>query len=374
CVDGACTTSCPTGQLVCDGRCIDPETDRSFCGASGACTGADAGETCLDGEVCVAGICATSCPAGQLVCGDRCIDPETDRSFCGASGACTGADAGEVCLDGELCTAGVCVPNCSVGQTLCGDACTNLDYDPANCGRCGSTCPSGLCRLGVCACVYGSDCESGLCDDELCVTGCNLLVNGSAQAGDTSGWTILASGGSGWAVESWAPPPVERDSHNFVTSYALCRKSQLVSLATAGYSATQLETHPDIYVCDYVRRRWDGIRDTMDYFYIDTQLQDSSGTALESWSVGSATALQSTDSDAWVLHEHTYTGYAETPAAIHFEHGGRDGEGWAGHYGAKFDGARVTVLGMPCPSCHDGFQNQDETGIDCGGVCTTPCP
>ena len=25
----------------------------------------------------------------------------------------------------------------------------------------------------------------------------------------------------------------------------------------------------------------------------------------------------------------------------------------------------------PCPTCNDGVQNQGETGIDCGGPCTT---
>jgi hypothetical protein len=28
---------------------------------------------------------------------------------------------------------------------------------------------------------------------------------------------------------------------------------------------------------------------------------------------------------------------------------------------------------MPCPSCDDGVQNQDETGVDCGGACAA-CP
>ncbi len=28
----------------------------------------------------------------------------------------------------------------------------------------------------------------------------------------------------------------------------------------------------------------------------------------------------------------------------------------------------------PVPSCNDGIMNQDETGIDCGGICGTPCP
>jgi hypothetical protein len=36
-------------------------------------------------------------------------------------------------------------------------------------------------------------------------------------------------------------------------------------------------------------------------------------------------------------------------------------------------GAYAYGIGSDTPSCSDGFQNQDETGIDCGGVCD-PCP
>ncbi|HAA19410.1 MAG TPA: hypothetical protein DCP28_11800, partial [Cytophagales bacterium] len=28
----------------------------------------------------------------------------------------------------------------------------------------------------------------------------------------------------------------------------------------------------------------------------------------------------------------------------------------------------------PDPTCTDGVQNGDETGVDCGGSCGTPCP
>jgi hypothetical protein len=48
-------------------------------------------------------------------------------------------------------------------------------------------------------------------------------------------------------------------------------------------------------------------------------------------------------------------------------------EFWVGWYGTKFDGGRVTVLGVPCPCCRDGVQNQGETGVDCGGICAI-CP
>ncbi len=44
------------------------------------------------------------------------------------------------------------VPACPVGLTLCGGVCTNLMFDPSNCGGCGIictvTCSGGICRDG----------------------------------------------------------------------------------------------------------------------------------------------------------------------------------------------------------------------------------
>ncbi|MFO0645471.1 MAG: hypothetical protein U0326_04480 [Polyangiales bacterium] len=38
---------CPTGQLRCDGRCVDVTADRANCGACGT--------ACAEGQVCTAG-------------------------------------------------------------------------------------------------------------------------------------------------------------------------------------------------------------------------------------------------------------------------------------------------------------------------------
>ncbi|MEQ8461446.1 MAG: hypothetical protein RIB77_44605 [Sandaracinaceae bacterium] len=166
CVDGACATSCPAGQLECGGRCVDPSTDRAFCGASGDCTGSDAGATCAAGELCAAGSCDVSCPAGQIECGGACVDPATDRDFCGASGACTGADAGASCAAGEVCAAGACATSCPPGQIECGGRCVDPDSDRNFCGAsascagpdAGDICGAGeVCAAGTCA----TSCPSG---------------------------------------------------------------------------------------------------------------------------------------------------------------------------------------------------------------------
>src|SRR4051812_36431612 len=51
----------------------------------------------------------------------------------------------------ETTSTGTGGPTCP-GATLCGEACTNLTFDPANCGVCGTVCAAGeLCSAGMCA-------------------------------------------------------------------------------------------------------------------------------------------------------------------------------------------------------------------------------
>ena len=69
--------TCPAGELVCNGTCIDPAVDAANCGACGnACAG------------------GASCRAGA------CVALSTDRLNCGA--------VGRACLPGESCLAGAC--------------------------------------------------------------------------------------------------------------------------------------------------------------------------------------------------------------------------------------------------------------------------
>jgi len=77
--------------------------------------------------------------------GIPCIDPQTDRSNCGACGtACAAAYAG-----GEgFCAAGACGTRCAAFQGNCdgslANGCeANLMSDPSNCGACGNVCPAG---------------------------------------------------------------------------------------------------------------------------------------------------------------------------------------------------------------------------------------
>ena len=55
------------------------------------------------------GLCATSCPVGQQVCGDVCANTATDPTHCG--------DYATACDAGELCLSGVCATSCPTWST-----------------------------------------------------------------------------------------------------------------------------------------------------------------------------------------------------------------------------------------------------------------
>ncbi|WP_437508065.1 cadherin-like beta sandwich domain-containing protein [Sorangium sp. So ce1099] len=158
---GACELSCQSGLVACDGTCIDPDTDRDHCGASGDCTGDSAGVACAAGEICNgSGACELSCQSGLVACGGTCIDPDTDRDHCGASGDCTGDSAGSACGAGEICSEGACEASCALPLVACGGACVDPSTDATYCGAtgdctgasAGSTCSAAeACVAGACA-------------------------------------------------------------------------------------------------------------------------------------------------------------------------------------------------------------------------------
>ncbi len=126
---GTCALSCQPGFVACGGECVNPDTDRRYCGASGDCTGSSAGVECADGLVCDgAGTCALSCQSGLLNCAGECVNPATDRRFCGASSDCTGPNAGTACADGFICDgSGTCALTCQAGLRNVGGVCQDID-------------------------------------------------------------------------------------------------------------------------------------------------------------------------------------------------------------------------------------------------------
>lgn len=167
CSNGACAVTCAANLVECSGLCVDPASSNLYCGATEGCgtDGGGAGAVCDGGQVCSSGVCAVSCPAGELNCNGTCINPQTDRTFCGAAGACGLGDSGSAgtpCAAGMVCSAGSCAVSCQSGLVECAGVCVN----PTNDGNyCGATtgCGTGDTGSAGAVCAPGQVCSSGSC-------------------------------------------------------------------------------------------------------------------------------------------------------------------------------------------------------------------
>lgn len=110
------------------------------------------------------------CGADLELCGDWCVDTDTDLNHCGA--------CNNPCQDGT-CDGGSCLATCPGQTTLCGDVCLDTLTDPLHCGGCGLPCePGQTCADGTCttpsACVEpGNPCEldTDCCSEAICCDG-----------------------------------------------------------------------------------------------------------------------------------------------------------------------------------------------------------
>jgi hypothetical protein len=156
CSAGECSAICQEELDMCDGRCVDVESDRFNCG--------DCERPCDAGYLCDRGACVLQCPPGESDCVARCVDVLHDRVHCG--------DCATRCADGQDCFDGVCQATCSPGLVDCTGSCVDVDHDPANCGDCGvlcgdaEGCVDGACRAVSQFCrdlgLVGWDCPTGM--------------------------------------------------------------------------------------------------------------------------------------------------------------------------------------------------------------------
>jgi hypothetical protein len=168
---GHCVTSCPSYLIECAGACIDPTQDRRYCGASGDCSRNKIGTRCAAGEVCAAGACSLSCQAGFVRCGDHCVNPREDNAHCGASADCSGDHAGTACPSGSVCSDGRCALACQQGLLDCGGHCIDPLSDRKFCGASGDC--AGSADDGGSDGTYGEACALGeVCSDGRCAPTC----------------------------------------------------------------------------------------------------------------------------------------------------------------------------------------------------------
>lgn len=166
CNGGTCSLSCPSNLVNCNGTCIDPLTNPRHCGATQGCgvTGGSGGQACLAGWVCNSGTCLQFCAPGFVSCGGQCIDPTTNRSFCGATPGCgnSGGSPGVPCGPGYVCSQGACVLSCPQGLIQCGNTCIDPKKDRDHCGATPGCGQGGLGSSGA-VCAWDQLCDNGVC-------------------------------------------------------------------------------------------------------------------------------------------------------------------------------------------------------------------
>lgn len=168
----------------------------------------------------------------------------------------------------------------------------------------------------------------------------NVLTNGGNETGDASGWTITASGGSGWNY-TWG---VRTGSYGFATSYAWDIMEQTVDLVAAGYTGTQLDAQPDIIVSGYVLQRAD-YPGNGEYFFTFKLLESDGSTVVASYNIGTQGSPAIVNPKAaWNLQTYTFSSYGTGVRYIYFQFGGQDGSpNWANWFGPYFDDMSVIV-------------------------------
>ncbi len=183
CEAGSCV-GCPVGEEVCGNACVNIQTDPAHCGGCGqACD-----LTNVDQHGCVAGTCTVvTCDGGFGDCdGDASngceVDLLTSDVHCGVCNQACDTGAGEDCcggscvdLDEDAANCGACGNACATGESCCSAACADLNNDVDNCGTCGNACGTGeVCSQGSCQ----LDCPAGETDcDGSCVNLNNDLQN-----------------------------------------------------------------------------------------------------------------------------------------------------------------------------------------------------
>ncbi|KAK2851718.1 hypothetical protein Q5P01_007994 [Channa striata] len=176
----------------------------------------------------------------------------------------------------------------------------------------------------------------------LCMKRRNLIQNPRAEEG-FQGWQILANGGDKWKIEGvCAPHPNKGVQKNFVTSYIMCWKSQLIDLEKEGYSPSFMDHfQPDIRISDWYAPR----RDCGSQYEIRVKLLNQVMKPVQTFAPDTV-YFQCGSDQKWHQMAHVFQNYGPGVRYIRFTHGGKDIQFWAGWYGIRLTDSSVEI----CPA------------------------
>lgn len=156
-------------------------------------------------------------------------------------------------------------------------------------------------------------------------------------------WQIVENGGDKWKVEEvMKPHPNETVRKNFVTSYMLCTKSQLIDLEMEGYNGMFMDKfQPDIKITDWYAPRYDcGCQYGMKVELLNQRRKTVKEFAPET------VYFEQWNDQKWEQVTHVFRNYGRGVRFIRFTHGGKDTQYWAGWYGIRVTDSSVEI----CPA------------------------
>ncbi|CAH0552975.1 unnamed protein product [Brassicogethes aeneus] len=181
----------------------------------------------------------------------------------------------------------------------------------------------------------------------------NLLKNGNG-AKEFKHWKIKHNGGDKIDIEKppigSKPLPDEpefvKDKSCFVTSYQKGSKYQEIDITNKRLLRFIINKFKfPVYVSEWTAGRFD----CSSVYYLATRLESGED---ESGLVGHESGTKEVrlidiDRVEWRKVELIFTKYPDNLVKIIFQHAGRDGQFWSGHYGAKMSGGVVKFLLHP---------------------------
>ncbi|KAM5140354.1 F-box only protein 6-like [Mantella aurantiaca] len=171
----------------------------------------------------------------------------------------------------------------------------------------------------------------------------NLLKNPCALE-ELQFWKLESNGGDRWKVEDLPGEhgrshPDDAITKYFVTSHEMCVKSQLIDLREMGYSEELMDSEqPDIAIIDWYAARADcGCQ-----YKVQVQLLSEDKEILCEFHP-KPVIIPQWSAAAWEEVTHTFRWYGPGVRYIHFRHGGKDTQWWAGWYGIRVTNTSVTI-------------------------------
>ncbi|XP_051895224.1 F-box only protein 6-like [Pristis pectinata] len=171
----------------------------------------------------------------------------------------------------------------------------------------------------------------------------NLLKNPCAEE-QFQFWTIDDNGGDHWNIEDLPEAhtdnfPDKGVNKYFVTSYGLCRKSQIIDLVENGLWGNLLDViQPKIVVKDWYAAR----RDCGCIYRLHVSLLSEKKCIVQKYKSKVIKIPQWSDAK-WNEIVHVFKDYGPGVRYVKFSHEGQDTQFWAGWYGIRVTNSSVTI-------------------------------